>query len=239
MDITQKKLCEIYADYGNSIIDAPFRCKGLLKDMCNGYEKEINVFVCAVEEGIPAEMLAYSNKGPVELLLTRFINKLIDNRGIDSSLAKWAVESWALTLGVISEEYCTEKKSKKSLEKKKITSSVQSDIEPTISPPYKTRMNKGVIENGVQEKLNIAEVYYKQGIDYGQIGENYKAINAFEKAISIDQNNADFYYALGVAYFKIKCYGQAKEMLKKAISKNPNYIKYPGIVNIMKDNGRQ
>ncbi|WP_375328730.1 hypothetical protein [Microcystis sp. BLCC-F210] len=102
-DLPRQKLKEIIIQYGRSLCDEPQRCEGLLRDLCGQYQKEIAVLVGALKERVPADLLASQNSTPAVVFLARLTKKLQDNLGLTEEAARWAVESWALALGVISE----------------------------------------------------------------------------------------------------------------------------------------
>ncbi|MFM7882918.1 MAG: hypothetical protein ACKO8H_14150, partial [Microcystis panniformis] len=101
-DLPRQKLKEIIIQYGHSLCDEPQRCEGLLRDLCGQYQKEIAVLVGALKERVPADLLASQNSTPAVVFLARLTKKLQDNLGLAEEAARWAVESWALALGVIS-----------------------------------------------------------------------------------------------------------------------------------------
>ncbi len=101
-DLPRQKLQEIIVQYGRSLCDNPQRCEGLLRDFCGQHRKEISALVGAAREGIPAELLSSQKTVPSEILLARLTKRLQDNLALAEEAARWAVESWALALGVIS-----------------------------------------------------------------------------------------------------------------------------------------
>jgi len=86
-DLPRQKLKEIIIQYGRSLCDEPQRCA---------------VLVGALKERVPADLLASQNSTPAVVFLARLTKKLQDNLGLAEEAARWAVESWALALGVIS-----------------------------------------------------------------------------------------------------------------------------------------
>lgn len=96
-------LRRIVAKYGNDLCSDVQRCRGLLKDLCGEYRREINVLINAVEERIPLDLLAAKNSMPPELLLTKLAKRLEDNLGLTGEASQWAVDSWALALGIVTE----------------------------------------------------------------------------------------------------------------------------------------
>ena len=102
-DLPRQKLCEIIAQHGRSLCHDPQRCKGLLLDFCGEYPKEITVLIGTMKEGIPAEILSSQNIIPTEVLLAQFTKRLQDHLALAEEAARWAVESWALALGVVTQ----------------------------------------------------------------------------------------------------------------------------------------
>ncbi|MUG96840.1 hypothetical protein F7734_32665 [Scytonema sp. UIC 10036] len=98
-DLPREKLHEIIIQYGRSIYDDLKLCEALLRDFCGQYRKEISVLVTALKQGIVNELLRSSNL-PQEVILTKLTKKLESDVGLAADAARWAVESWALVLGV-------------------------------------------------------------------------------------------------------------------------------------------
>ncbi len=96
-------LCQILKKYGNEVCSDAKRCEGLLNDLCGSYGREINVLVNAIEERVPLDLLAANSSMPHELLLTKLEKRLEEQTALTTDAAQWAVESWALALGVATE----------------------------------------------------------------------------------------------------------------------------------------
>jgi len=103
-NLPRQMLHQILAKYGKDICSDARRCENLLNDLCGSYRREINVLVNAIEERIPLDLLAGAGSTPPELLLTRLERRLEDQTGLTAEAARWAVESWALALGVVTNE---------------------------------------------------------------------------------------------------------------------------------------
>lgn len=114
-DFPRQILHRIVAKYGKEICDDARRCEGLLNDLCGNYRREINVLVNAIEERIPLDLLAGVNLMPPELLLTRLEIRLEDQTGLTAEAARWAVESWALALGIMIGAEIEERQRKQSI----------------------------------------------------------------------------------------------------------------------------
>ena len=96
------KLCEIIGRYGRDICREPQRCKGLLLDHCAGDRREVFVLVSALEEQVVGDLLEGLGGGSWGMVSSRLVDRLVETRALAEDAALWAVESWALALGVIS-----------------------------------------------------------------------------------------------------------------------------------------
>ncbi|MGD0917815.1 MAG: hypothetical protein ABSB22_15285 [Thermodesulfobacteriota bacterium] len=141
-NIPRRKLCEIIAQYGVSLYDDPLRCEGLLSDFCGGYKKEIFILVCALKQKVPADMLSFSGKIPVELIMVQLANRLQAELSINKCAARWGTESWALALGLISVSDLKKQAPKnRTLPPKNFHNSVDNDLNET-SNANSTLINK-------------------------------------------------------------------------------------------------
>jgi len=68
--------------------------------MCGEHRLEINILVDALKEQVPADLLAL-RLSPWEIVLAQLTMRLVRNRALNEDAARWAVESWALALEVI------------------------------------------------------------------------------------------------------------------------------------------
>ena len=102
-NLPRQKLRDMVARHGRLLATEPRRCEGLLRDYCSAYRREIAVLVSAMEERIPTDLLAIGTALPREVYLARLAQRLHDNVAMEKSAATWAVHSWALALGVISD----------------------------------------------------------------------------------------------------------------------------------------
>ena len=103
-DQPRQKLREIVARHGHSVINNARRCEGLLKDYSAQYRREVSVLVSALEEHVPEDLLRAPAGTPRAVLLKRLARRLSDNRALSETAAAWAVNSWALALGLTSED---------------------------------------------------------------------------------------------------------------------------------------
>ncbi len=97
------KLREIVARHGQEVVRDVRRVEGLLRDYCGEHRREISVLLMALEEHVPADLLAARATTPRVVLLARLAQRLCDNLALSEAAARWAVNSWALALGQISD----------------------------------------------------------------------------------------------------------------------------------------
>ena len=99
-------LIEIVAKFGEPLLASPLRTEGLLKDYCGEFRREIFVLVSCLRVGV-VEQLRRQGGPSVKLVCARLGLKLEQNLAITSDVAKWAVESWAIALGLLPPEAAT------------------------------------------------------------------------------------------------------------------------------------
>ncbi len=100
-DLPRQKLGELIVEYGRSLCDDPRRCEALLKDYCGQYKREIFVLISALKNRVTEDLLRVTSGVPETILLARLDKRLEDELAMTVDAAHWAVESWALALGVI------------------------------------------------------------------------------------------------------------------------------------------
>lgn len=98
----RQKLCEIIVRYGEAASEDPRRCEALLRDLCGQHRREISLLVSAMRDGVPEQLRSSKGGIPQAVLVGRLTTRLCDNLGLAPEAATWAVESWALALGILS-----------------------------------------------------------------------------------------------------------------------------------------
>jgi hypothetical protein len=101
-NLVREKLSEIIAKHGLSLAGNPQRCEALLRDYCPQYKREINVLVEALKERVGTDLMNSSQATPGLLLRAKLSRRLQDELGLSEEASKWAVDSWAIALGVAS-----------------------------------------------------------------------------------------------------------------------------------------
>jgi hypothetical protein len=99
-DEPRQKLQKLIVDYGRSLCNDPNRCEALLKDHCGVHKREIFVLVSALRKKVTDEMLTPTAGMPLEIVLARLRKRLEDELAMTAEAAQWAVESWAMALGL-------------------------------------------------------------------------------------------------------------------------------------------
>jgi hypothetical protein len=94
-DLVLDQLKRLLAQYPDAATGNVERLEALLHDFCRGNRREIALLTAAADEGVPASLRARGAGEIVPLART-----LADDRGIMPSAAYWAVETWALALGI-------------------------------------------------------------------------------------------------------------------------------------------
>ncbi|HWT00897.1 MAG TPA: right-handed parallel beta-helix repeat-containing protein [Pyrinomonadaceae bacterium] len=103
-ELPRTKLREIVSKRGKGVVREGRRVEGLLRDYCGEHRREVSVLVAALEEHVPEDLLAAPASAPREALLARLARRLCDNLALSEAAARWAVNSWALALGLVTEE---------------------------------------------------------------------------------------------------------------------------------------
>lgn len=99
-DAVRATIVELLAREGNLLVEDPRRVEAFLRDLCGAHPAEISVAVAALRAGLASELNAgrSTRSQPAALLLPRLAARLHEDLGIDESLARWAVGTWALAL---------------------------------------------------------------------------------------------------------------------------------------------
>ena len=100
----RQKLREIVARHGPSVVQDARRCEGLLRDYAGAHRREVSVLLSALEEHVPHDLLAAPAGTPRTVLLKRLARRLSDYHALSEPAAAWSVNSWALALGLISDD---------------------------------------------------------------------------------------------------------------------------------------
>jgi hypothetical protein len=104
-DEPRRVLAQLVVTHGRPFAEDGRVCKSLLNDALRNYHrKEVNVLVLAVEAKVVSDLLNLTNTFPPSVLIGRLAQKLSDEKGTGEAEARWAVESWALALGLMTDQ---------------------------------------------------------------------------------------------------------------------------------------
>jgi DNA-binding beta-propeller fold protein YncE len=102
-DQPRRTLAELLTRFGRSVIDDPRRFEALFRDYAGPHRREANAIIAALRERVPEGLLASHGGMPPALLLGRLSSRLEEDLGLAPEVSRWAVETWALALAVVSE----------------------------------------------------------------------------------------------------------------------------------------
>lgn len=100
-DLCRDTLRRIVANFGDHVWADPGRCEGLIREFCEGFDAETQALVGALRRGVPRDLVEWSRSVPPAEAVSRLTSRLQDKGDMFPASAKWAVESWALALGVV------------------------------------------------------------------------------------------------------------------------------------------
>ena len=100
-DVPCQKLRELLTKHGHSLCDDARKLEGLLKDVLrNEHKRETFVLISALREGVAHELRGSTSGMPPAALAAKLTRQLCNNLGLDDTVARWSVESWAVALGI-------------------------------------------------------------------------------------------------------------------------------------------
>jgi hypothetical protein len=139
-DVPRQTLRDLVDRYGRALCGDARRCEGLLRDLCGAHRREINILVSAQKERVPLDLLAAQGSMPRSMLLSRLARRLEEHSALTEEAARWAVESWALALGVVTDaEIETAKRERE--KKSPAVDPPQASVPPAQSQPRANTTN--------------------------------------------------------------------------------------------------
>ena len=98
----RRRLRELLGQHGIELVSDARRTKGLLLDLCTDQKLEVSLLCAAQEERVTADLLKMPAGPPKPFFLDQLARRLQQRRGLTPEAARWAVDSWALALGIVS-----------------------------------------------------------------------------------------------------------------------------------------
>jgi hypothetical protein len=99
--LSRQRLVEIVAQYGRTLGDDPRHCESLLRDLCGEHKRELQALIAAAKDRVPVDLRSSQTSKSPQTQLARLTQRLQDNMALSEDAARWAVETWALALGVV------------------------------------------------------------------------------------------------------------------------------------------
>ena len=96
----RRTLCKLIQQHGLALHADPRRTEALLRDLCNGYPREIFVLVHAQKLQVAADLLNAPRWFPQQVLTTQLVKRLQEEVAFSEEAAQWAVETWAIALNI-------------------------------------------------------------------------------------------------------------------------------------------
>jgi hypothetical protein len=98
----------IISSEGVSILDNPKKTRALLLDYCFGNNKrEIILLEQLLNEQIHTELVRLKNAVPYSIHSVNLMNKILETHPFDETLARWGIDTLAITLGIIQSAPCS------------------------------------------------------------------------------------------------------------------------------------
>ncbi|MDM8567034.1 hypothetical protein QUF74_15460 [Candidatus Halobeggiatoa sp. HSG11] len=108
-DFPREKLKELVEQQGSMLGEDAERCEFFLRNACGSeYKREVFVLVNAVKEGIPKELAYPPQALPLDVVSDYLSQRLVDNLWLDRVASEWAVQTWAIALGLVTDEETVE-----------------------------------------------------------------------------------------------------------------------------------
>jgi hypothetical protein len=105
LDEAQRRLRALVAEQGPSVVDDRQRCQNLIRDYGLTDRGSVNILIAALEENIPADLRKPDAVGTLDLLMANLRGRLQTNHGQTEDASRWAVESWAVALGLLEDAH--------------------------------------------------------------------------------------------------------------------------------------
>lgn len=125
----RQQLKNMINQFGRTVCEDSRRCEAILRDLCPEYKRETHLLIAALKEHVVVDLLRASPTLPISFEINQLAQRLHNNLGMAENFALWAVESWALVLGLIEHTNLTDFKNVAHLNTQ---SSPQT--EPNLSP---------------------------------------------------------------------------------------------------------
>lgn len=94
-------LRKLVEELGSNVADNPQQWRGYLNDRLAHYQLERKALTTALNEHVPEELMSSQVSIAPEVQIERLTSRLVEHLGLQPDVARWAVESWAIALGIL------------------------------------------------------------------------------------------------------------------------------------------
>ena len=94
------RLRELLAKHGRELCGDTRRCESMIRDICGDKTKEAHLLIQALKQQVAADLMGIPKDSFPLPELGRLTKRLEDSLGLAHKPACWAVETWALAIGV-------------------------------------------------------------------------------------------------------------------------------------------
>jgi hypothetical protein len=101
IDDPRQVLFRLIRDYGEGLINDPRRFEALLRDLCPQWDWKPRVLLDALKERVPQELTSSSSPTLALVKSEHLARRLETDLALTQEAARWAVDSWALAMGVV------------------------------------------------------------------------------------------------------------------------------------------
>jgi hypothetical protein len=208
-----KVLLDLFTVYGVSLASDKNRLNGLLRDSFPKRFAEVNVLIYAIELGIVNDLYSErSSQIPKTQFYESLISRLQHDYGTEIGLAKWAVETWAIALGLkipLDEE-----------RKNYDQYSVNDFDEDDLSLEYFEQLNQFAEQGNARAQANLGWMYQN---GYGVKLNDIEAVEWYRR--SAEQGDADAQFYLGLMQKQDKNARQAAKLAKAKSHRDAAFLR--------------
>src|ERR1700720_2762178 len=99
-DAVRDALQVVLVRHGRQLLDDRRRCENVLKENCPQAKREIAALIATLEYGVPRRLLGMPAASMTAMMIANYAARVAQDSGLEEGLARWAIETWALGLGL-------------------------------------------------------------------------------------------------------------------------------------------
>jgi len=228
---TRKKLAKLVEEYGEALYEDERRCRSLLLDVIKN-SRDVAVLSAAVSAGIVNDLKSSTSDMPFEARARVFAKRLHNEYGLSEDFALWSVESWALALGVVTEDDIATKKTNRS--RNADERSKQTDAKPhDVAKPIDSARDEKCYRDTLDRDSYNADYAFKLAQSLEGKGEYFKAEQFYLKALAYQPGNLVYLKSLGKMLANQDRTEEALQFLTKAASLDPADFESRTIIGVI------